>query len=505
MKQARSTLSSASIVITLAAILLLILHEVSQAEDVKSLEGTHLRKISTWSDSTQRIERFRYRDGLIYAINGFSFQVLDVRDWQNPTLLSELPLPRVMSDNGLTTPTGFIDFEIVEQRAYIVQSRVVYYIGEGFKGMRPAKVIDISSPAHPSELPDTPMDVMGIRYNNRFATISEWDALVFLTSDEVGNLEEQSRIPLSELRFGIPTGEIVLSDTHAFPSWDASPRAIDLSDLEKPEHLGSLDLHGGLYARSNILFSTGETSIHGPLRLDTWLFANSTDLVLKDSVVLSDTKTVSRPYVHRDVLYCFRDLRNVDGRVLTAYDVSNVENIREMGTLTFPSSRATGRSKWIAPADDHLIVAIDGELHIYEILRSLIQDTFAQAYETWSDSALPNVSSAYRLPEADPDNDGSSNIIEMATGANPLNADTPLNISRNDDGKPAITFSRPQAFEGLFDYTIEVSGDLSIDSWETLSSEGQATETAGVRYLTIQLPASSPFTRLRINVKPQTN
>ena len=408
MKQARSIFSSAT-VIPLFLILLVISPNGSQAQDGISLEGTHLRKVSTWLDQTHRIQRFRYRDGLIYAINGFKFQIIDVRDWRNPRLLSELELPKVVSESQFHTALSFKDIEVVHNYGYIVQA-------DRRHGMRPAKVIDLSDPSAPVELPDTPMEVLAMTYDGRYAAISAPQDLIILEADEQGKLVERSRIAFSEMRHGIPAPEIEISDSFVVPIIDGTPLVVDFTKPQELRFLRDLTIHGAVALDGTAVFATGDSGESNGNSVSVWRLDSEAQQSLIDLIELPDTSHVSRPYVHGGVLYCFLGQRTTEDRILAAYDITDMETISELGMLTFPESRLTGRSKWIVPADDHLVVAIDGELHIYEILEAPLQDSFAAAYEQWSIDALGDTPTEYRGTEADPDNDGSSNVMEMATG-----------------------------------------------------------------------------------------
>lgn len=467
--------------------------EVIQGDEVKLLEGAHLRKVSTWSDRTQRIERFRYRDGLIYTINGFKLQIIDVHDWQNPEMLSELELPRVISESQFFTALAFKDIEIVKNYGYIVQA-------ERYHGIRPAKVIDLSDPSSPVELPDTPMEVLAMTYDGRYAAISAPQDLIILEPDDEGNLAERSRIAFLEMRHGIPAPQVEISDAFAVSIIDGTPLVVDFTKPQELRFLRDLTIHGSIALDGTTVFATGEAGDYSGNSVSIWKLDNDAEQSLCDLIELPGTKHVSRPHVYGNVLYCFRDSRATADRILAAYDVSDTENIIELGTLTFPASRVTGRSRWIAPAEDHLIVGIDGELHIYEILNGESVEGFAKAYESWSARNLGATTPEHQLPEADPDSDGSSNIIEMATGGDPLVANAPVRVSKTERGLE-VTFSRDLRYATLFEVAVEVSPNLLPQNWvQPSEAKPISTELDGIGLETVSLSPGYPFARLRVGV-----
>lgn len=459
--------------------------ERSYSSDAIPLEGTHLRKLSVWSDSTLRVSRFRYRGGLIYAVNGFKLQTIDVRDWENPALVGELELPSVNSSKA------FVDVEVIGQRAYIVQAARHH-------GERAAKVIDISEPSSPMELSDTPMKVLALQYNGQFAAVSESLNLIILDADEVGNLSERSRISYQEMHHGVPAPEIVLGSSYAFPIHEGVPLVVDLSNPDKPAFLGRLK-HHLMVPNGNILYTTGEPFINQRKRVDIWCLEDDAQQTLKSSMELIDPDTmwVSQPYLGGDVLYCIVTQRSHE-RILYAFDVSEIESISEIGALTFPPSGE--RTQWMVAADGYLMVAIDGALHLYEVLANQANNAFTTAYEAWGAGVFFDTPQAKRNASADPDRDGNANVVEMATGGNPLKADVPIRITHSAEGLQ-VTYNQDSVTAAFFEYLVEVSPDLSVDSWNLLQRETSFGSTAGINHITAMLPASAPFARLRILVK----
>ena len=460
------------------------------AQTPDSLDETHLKEVGRWHDTVRRLERFRYRDGLIYAISGFRFQIIDVSDWSKPELLSELVFARVESQTPFTNPLGFVDVELVGQRAYIVQAGRAH-------ATLPAKVIDIGDPTAPVELAETPMPVFAIRSNDRFTAFSAPQDLIVFSHDATGDLTERSRISFASMMHGIPAAEIVLDQERIYACIDGTPLVVDVKDLDNPIYRGAL-LHHSVAPNGNTLYTTGDPT-NGPYRLDIWslsggnIWTHDLQQNLRHSIAFSEARRISRPYLSEGILYFFLNPRNVDHRVLHAYDFNDMENVRSLGSLTFPASHLTGRSRWIELTKTHLMLAIDGELRVYERLGQRTSTSFEEAYRRWSEQSLRSLPEAMRLPTADPDGDGNRNLIEMATGRDPLQADESLSVTQSTAGI-SVRYSVSAVAAEFFQFTVEGSADLAPGSWTTI-----AVNLSGARTF---LPKTVRFARLRVERQP---
>jgi len=108
-------------------------------------------------------------------------------------------------------------------------------------------------------------------------------------------------------------------------------------------------------------------------------------------------------------------------------------------------------------------------------------------------------------PDADPDRDGTSNLLEFFAGGDPLSAGIPPRLKLDTAPQPALEIERHPSAEHLF-IRIEQSADLS--GWGPLSTDASFPQIQGgdplqlLRFPLMPLSASAGFFRLAVSLAP---
>jgi hypothetical protein len=98
----------------------------------------------------------------------------------------------------------------------------------------------------------------------------------------------------------------------------------------------------------------------------------------------------------------------------------------------------------------------------------------AGGYDSWVMTTMPNASAAQTSPNADPDGDHQSNLLEYAFDTDPLTPNgSAFSITRAGDGSVWLSFPRRTGFSGLR-YTVLQSSDLV--TWSPVA-QGDLQET----------------------------
>ena len=110
----------------------------------------------------------------------------------------------------------------------------------------------------------------------------------------------------------------------------------------------------------------------------------------------------------------------------------------------------------------------------------------------------PRKSATQRLL-ADPDVDGSANLLEFGLGSDPLNeASRPQPQASSDGANVTLAFTRPRAALGLI-YTVETSNDLLM--WTaTTAAQAVFSQTSAMETIHVILAPGSSGLFLRVRV-----
>jgi len=125
-------------------------------------------------------------------------------------------------------------------------------------------------------------------------------------------------------------------------------------------------------------------------------------------------------------------------------------------------------------------------------------------YQLWRDEVFTpaQIDAGDAAPEADPDGDGLSNLLEYATAQSPLSpGQGPLNLSRMDAATLALQFERVADPE--LRYRIEATDDLEQSPWPDLVFESSGSDNlAGRIELNQPLGPGQRFLRLQVDALP---
>ena len=123
------------------------------------------------------------------------------------------------------------------------------------------------------------------------------------------------------------------------------------------------------------------------------------------------------------------------------------------------------------------------------------------ALESWREANFGTTGNTGDAADAaDPDGDGRSNLLEYATGTDPLAADTGalLAVGTSGDGQHlTVTFNR--IADETLTYSVEGVSDLATGTWTSVWSSTGAQNTAGPVTVT-DTGALSPRRFLRLHV-----
>jgi VCBS repeat-containing protein len=132
------------------------------------------------------------------------------------------------------------------------------------------------------------------------------------------------------------------------------------------------------------------------------------------------------------------------------------------GTVTFttPSSEDANA---IFPAPGVYVLRLTATAPGPVTATDLVTVTVFETYDTWAATALASQSAANRLPVADPDRDGVSNVAEWVLNGNPLNAGvTGLPVASTAGGLLSFTWQRNLLADPGVQVIPQLSTDLNI-------------------------------------------
>ncbi len=125
--------------------------------------------------------------------------------------------------------------------------------------------------------------------------------------------------------------------------------------------------------------------------------------------------------------------------------------------------------------------------------------TIQTAYAAWASANLVGYSMPQQLPTADPDNDGSNNLIEYSQGRNPALAETNPSTPRLTSSGGTATFIFRKTAPELI-YVVEQRADLTSGDWTPTSAPPTANNDGT---FSVEVPftvASSLFLRLKVTI-----
>lgn len=125
---------------------------------------------------------------------------------------------------------------------------------------------------------------------------------------------------------------------------------------------------------------------------------------------------------------------------------------------------------------DGLWVRATAGSRIDNIRATSVEPPPGTAYDTWMDG-FPTLSGADRLPDADPDHDGTANLLEFALDGNPTTSDTDkLPAAAIVGGNYQFTFKRRDDSEGLVKLTFQYGA--GVTPWtDVVISAGNGSST----------------------------
>lgn len=212
------------------------------------------------------------------------------------------------------------------------------------------------------------------------------------------------------------------------------------------------------------------------------------------------TRTVWRKWIApRTGTYCFA----VD------YHQAAICQGEEIGALAVLAEGKSGTFKAIQGETYHLVVN-SGE---YGRAFNFTIDPLVEAYENWRNLYLEGYKLSDSKPNSDPDRDGRSNLIEMALGSDPKQADGAIDLwIEESDGAILLNVSRPSGIEGI-EYSFDMTSDL--ESWQSTQDlehefwtddQGDGMEIFRVKLTgTVLRDQQKLFVRLNASLNPSNN
>ena len=199
---------------------------------------------------------------------------------------------------------------------------------------------------------------------------------------------------------------------------------------------------------------------------EAWIPLGSTPIesILGEESRFSAAATIRRPELEGRQLYLWI-LQTPEGAPIAA-DLSNVS---EYGLYSSTDENWTVPSEGAFPPENTTIINSSqinqafGPTQINAAsLRLTLPRTLGFGYDSWVAGIFPNdTPEEQKLPNADPDNDELSNLLELFTGNNPLvpNSRAPLSIALTEQSI-VLQFERSKSAPAAA-ASIEISGDLS--------------------------------------------
>lgn len=181
----------------------------------------------------------------------------------------------------------------------------------------------------------------------------------------------------------------------------------------------------------------------------------------------------------------------------------------ELATLAIPSTGSLDTFEEISA--DVVVSSVErGRLRVNFVsggtnLDSLTLSSDTSSYLSFEDWISGfGLTGADALSDADPDGDGASNIVEYAFSGDPTRASELGNqpgLLRSEDGL-TVRFIRANRVDGVLEYHLEVSSDLSPGSWQSLVLKDDSINDLGRGFSEVKQLLSGTgnalFVRLRV-------
>lgn len=163
----------------------------------------------------------------------------------------------------------------------------------------------------------------------------------------------------------------------------------------------------------------------------------------------------------------------------------------EFGGMGFTAPLGSGTyTTWI----QELSTRVD-----YDLTYTVVQDP--TPYDTWLASLPTPIPAGQTTHTADPDGDGSPNLLEYALDSDPMDAasvPSPVIIHTPADSMLRLSYPRARA---EIAYTVETSTDLAPDSWTSTGVTQDVASAVGAQATaTIPFPDGTPIRFLRLVV-----
>jgi autotransporter-associated beta strand protein len=165
-------------------------------------------------------------------------------------------------------------------------------------------------------------------------------------------------------------------------------------------------------------------------------------------------------------------------------------------------------------AAEGIWVRTTGAARVDNLRASAIEPATGSAYDSWM-NGFPELTGDARLPGSDPDNDGTSNLMEFVLNGDPRVSDTNVlpKPAHTPTGDLTLTFNRRDDSEPFANLTLQVGSTLA--TWDNFTIGATAGSSGNVSWtidengdapdlITVTLSHTGPKTFTRLKVNPVT-